>query len=157
MLSNVCIKHEKGLSVSTLDDADFFIHLCAHLHKEATTLPWIEMRRDMTLYKYCDIYMLLSEMTDAQLQYVFTRATELGMEKICAYTILETMGLFDVDNPLSYSISHTVLEEDPAFHLRVVSPKDKKILMYQTADVTERFFMESRVNDLKEGHLHEKA
>lgn len=152
MLSNICIKHTTDLSIPTLDDEDFFIHLCAHLHKEATTLPWIEMRRDMTLYKYCDIYMLLSEMTDSQLQHVFTRAADLGMEKVCAYTILETMGLFDVDNPLSYSISHAVLEEDPGFHLRVVSPKDKKILMYQTADVTERFFMESRVKDLKEEH-----
>lgn len=81
MLSNTCIKNERGLSIPTLDDADFFLHLCAHLYKEATTLPWIEMHRDMTLYKYCDIYMLLCEMTEEQVQQVYTRATELGMEK----------------------------------------------------------------------------
>ena len=28
--------------------------------------------------------------------------------------------------------------------------KDKKVLMYQTADVTERFFMDSRIDDLRE-------
>lgn len=150
MLSNVCIKNEKELSIPTLDDADFFIHLCAHLYKEATTLPWIEMHRDMTLYKYCDIYMLLSVMTDAQLQRIFARATELGMAKVCAYTILETMGLFDIDNSFAYGVSHVALEDDPEFCLKVVSPKDKKVLMYQTADVTERFFMESRAKDLKE-------
>ena len=150
MLSNVCIKNEKELSIPTLDNVDFFIHLCAHLYKEATTLPWIEMHRDMTLYKYCDIYMLLSEMTAAELQRIFARAAELGMEKVCAYTILETMGLFDMDNPFAYGVSHVALENDPNFCLRVISPKDKKVLTYQTADVTERFFIESRANDLKE-------
>lgn len=108
------------------------------------------MHRDMTLYKYCDIYLLLSEMTEAQLQKVFARATELGLEKVCAYAILETMGLFDMNAPLAYGISSTVLDNDPCFLLRVVSPKDKKVLMYQTADITERFFMDSRVDDLRE-------
>ena len=152
MLSNVCTKSENNISIPTLDDADFFIHLCAHLYKEATTLPWIEMHRDMTLYKYCDIYLLLSEMTDKQLQHIFARATELNMEKICAYAILETMELFDIDNSLAYSISHLALKEDPKFRLRVASPKSKKILVYQTADATKRFFMESRANDLKEAN-----
>ena len=157
MLSNVCIKNEKELSIPTLDDADFFIHLCAHLYKEATTLPWIEMRRDMTLYKYCDIYILLSEMTEAQVQRVFARAAELGMKKICAYTVLETMGLFDMNNPFAYEIAQFAIEDEPDFCLKVVSPKDKKMLMYQTNDVTERFFMESRANDLKEVSNDENA
>lgn len=150
MLSNVCIKNEKELSIPTLDDTDFFIHLCAHLYKEATTLPWIEMHRDMTLYKYCDIYMLLSEMTGFQVQRVFARATELGMEKICAYTVLETMGLFDMENTFAYGIAHVALENDPDFCLKIISPKDKKTMMYRTSNVTERFFMESRADDLKE-------
>ena len=95
-------------------------------------------------------------MTDTQLQRIFTRATELGMEKICAYTILETMGLFDMDYSLARDVSHIALDDDPFFCLRVVSPKEKKVLMYQTADVTERFFMESRVSNLKEVNENEK-
>lgn len=150
MLSKICIKNEGGLAIPTLDDRDFFVHLCAHLYKEATTLPWIKMQRDMTLYKYCDIYMLLSEMTDAQLQKVFARATELNMEKVCAYAILETIGLFDMNTSPAYNISQDVLKKDPGFRFKVVSPKDKKTLMYQTTDVTERFFVKSRVDDLKE-------
>ena len=55
------LKSNDLLGKVTLDDAGFFIHLCAHLYKEATTLPWIEMHRDMTLYKYCDIHMMLEE------------------------------------------------------------------------------------------------
>ena len=157
MLSKINIMNEKNLSIPTLDDADFFIHLCTHLYKEATTLPWIEMRRDMTLYKYCDIYMCLSEMNDAQILKIFLRATELNMEKVCAYTILETMELFEINNAFAYKISCTALEDDMDFRLKVVSPKDKKTFIYKTADVTERFFMESRVNDLKEVINDEKS
>lgn len=157
MLSRVILKNEKGISIPTLDDSDFFLHLCAHLYKEATTLPWIEMHRDMTLYKYCDIYMLLSEMTEKQLQHIFTRATELGMEKICAYAILETLELFDMNHSFVYNFSHHTLKEDPDFRLRVTSPKDKKTLVYQTSDATERFFMALRANDLKEVSPYEKT
>ena len=157
MLSNICIKKENGLSIPTLDDANFFIHLCAHLYKEATTLPWIEMHRDMTLYKYCDIYMLLSEMTDKQLQKVFKRAKEMGMDKVCAYAVLETIGFFETGHALAYRLANEALRDDPDFCFRVVSPKDKKTLMYQTSCVIERFFMESRTADLKETVPYEKA
>lgn len=150
MLSSVCVKTERSLSIPTLNDEDFFVHLCAHLYKEATTLPWIEMHRDMTLYKYCDIYMLLSEMSDEQIDRVFLRAKEFCMEKICAYAILETTGLFDMEKSLAYSKSMEAITDEPDFCLKIVSPKDKKALIYQTADVNKRFFMESRVKDLKE-------
>jgi hypothetical protein len=140
-----------------LCDEDFFIHLCAHLYKEATTLPWIEMRRDMTLYKYCDIYMLLSEMPDEKLDRIFERANALGMEKICAYCILETMDLFDMNNKLTYDRAVSALIGDPDFCLKVISPKDKKKLIYKTASATERFFMSSRADDLMEVNANEKA
>lgn len=157
MLSNVCVKNEKEFSVPTLNDADFFLHLCAHLYKEATTLPWIEMHRDMTLYKYCDIYVLLSEMSDEHLLGVFERAKALDMEKICAYTILETMGLFDMENAVAYRKAREALADEPDFCLKVVSPKNKKTFMYRTADINERFFMESRLKDLKEVDSDAKA
>ncbi|MBE6576924.1 MAG: hypothetical protein E7653_02140 [Ruminococcaceae bacterium] len=157
MLSKVCIKAEKDISIPTLCDEDFFIHLCAHLYKEATTLPWIEMRRDMTLYKYCDIYMLLSEMSDEKLDRIFERAYALGMEKICAYCILETMDLFDMNNKLAHDRATSALVGDTDFCLKVISPKDKKNLIYKTASATERFFMSSRADDLKEVNVNEKA
>ncbi|MBO5968528.1 MAG: nucleotidyltransferase family protein [Clostridia bacterium] len=150
MLFRGGIKQEKGLSIPTLDDADFFLHLCSHLYKEATTLPWIKMHRDMTLYKYCDIYMLLSEMSEDDIQRVFCRSREIEMEKICAYAVLETLGLFDIENDFIYQKALTVISEEPNFCLKVVSPKDRKVLCFQTADVSDRFFMENRIDDLKE-------
>ena len=150
ILERVVFEEEQGLHIPTLSEEDFFIHLCAHLHKEATTLPWIEMHRDMTLYKYCDIYMLLSEMTDMDIEKVFVRAKELGMDKVCAYAVSETAGLFDMKNIQSMQILKEVLSEDSGFVLRVIDPKEKRKLIYQTADVTERFFMAERIEDLRE-------
>lgn len=150
MLENFCFKHEKDISIPTLSDSDFFIHLCAHLYKEATTLPWIEMHRDMTLYKYCDIYMLLSEMSDFHIQKIFERAESLGMSNVCAYAVLETIDLFDMPHGLAYQFATDALKSDPEFCLKVVAPKDKKVLIYQTERASDRFFMESRAADLKE-------
>lgn len=150
MLSNFCFKHEKEIYIPTLSGPDFFIHLCAHLYKEATTLPWIEMHRDMTLYKYCDIYMLLSERTDYHIQKIFERARTLDMSKVCAYAILETIDLFDMQNEYAYRCAKDAIADDPDFCRKVVAPKDKKVLIYQTHSASDRFFMESRVADLKE-------
>lgn len=150
LIERVEIKKEKGIGIPTLAPSDFFIHLCAHLYKEATTLPWIEMNRDMTLYKYCDIYLLLSEMSKTDIANVFHRASEIGLDKICAYAVLETSGLFDMNHDFAIQKARDALADNPAFCLKVASPKDKKTLLYQTADVTERFFMEARINNLKE-------
>lgn len=150
ILEKAEVVNENGILLPTLSKDDFFIHLCAHLYKEATTLPWVEMHRDMTLYKYCDIYMLLSEMKDRDIEAVFTRAKELKMEKVCAYTIAEALDLFDIDFGRAKILSESVLEDDKDFILKVVSPRDKKILKYQTVNATKRFFMEDRAADLKE-------
>lgn len=39
----------------TLDVVDFFIHLCVHLYKEASVYQWVEMGKDLSLYKFLDI------------------------------------------------------------------------------------------------------
>ncbi len=139
-----------GLEIPSLSKEDFFLHLCAHLHKEATTLPWIEMHRDMTLYKYCDIYLLLSEMSDEEVKTLFLRAYALGLEKICSYAILETASLFDLDIPTIMELASNALTTDPHFRLRVTDPAGKRTLLYSTADTVERFFLSERILDLTE-------
>ena len=150
ILSRVTIQDIDGLSVPTLEPVDFFIHLCSHLYKEATTLPWVEMNRDMTLYKYCDIYSLLEDMTDEETETVFDRASDLGIEQVCAFAVIQTAALFDVENTLSIFISENILRGNPDFIHTVVSPKDKKILVYKNKSITERFFSNYRKNNLKE-------
>ena len=73
-----------GIDIITLSSEDFFIHLCNHLYKEATTYPWVKMKRDMTLYKYCDIYLLLNKFSEEETQMLVKRIQEMKMEKFVA-------------------------------------------------------------------------
>lgn len=157
MLRNVTIVKENGILIPTLSKEDFFIHLCAHLYKEATTFWWVKMHRDMTLYKYCDIYMLLCELSEAEVEQLFVRAKALGMEKICGYAVMEATGLFGISEGRAVEEARRVLYTDPDFIFRVVSPEDKKLYKYQTENVTERFFMRDRIKDLKEVENSEKT
>lgn len=139
-----------GLKVRTLDYDNFFIHLCGHLYKEATTLPWVEMKRDMTLYKYCDIYMLLLDIDDKGIEKIFGRAKTLGMEKICAFVVEQVAVLFDLDNKYAVSLAKDVLLDTPEFVNTVISPKDNKLFIYIEKDINKRFFSENRTKLLKE-------
>ena len=150
MLDRVIETEVNGISVQTLDSYDFFVHLCSHLYKEATTLPWIEMMRDMTLYKYCDIYMIIDTMSEADMLGMFARAQELGMGKICAFSILQTAELFDLQNQFCVDVAKTILREDPCFIYKVTSPKNKKTFVYRETSALERLFSDNRKGLLKE-------
>lgn len=150
MLEKVSKREIRGAEVMTLDESDFFIHLCTHLYKEATTLPWVEMMRDMTLYKYCDIYLLLDDMSVPQIEKIFERAKTLGMEKECAFAIIQTSKLFDVSNRFAEEMAGCVLMNDPDYIHRVISPKDNKTFIFTEKNIFERFFADSRKELLKE-------
>lgn len=150
MLEKVSKREIRGAEVRTLDESDFFIHLCAHLYKEATTLPWVEMMRDMTLYKYCDIYLLLDDMSVPQIEKIFERAKTLGMEKECAFAIIQTSKLFDVSNRFAEEMAGCILMNDPDYIHRVISPRDNKTFIFTEKNIFERFFADSRKELLKE-------
>ena len=157
MIKSAVVAELEDVKIPTLEKSDFFIHLCAHLYKEATTMPWIRMRRDMTLYKYADIYLLLSEMNAEETIRVFDKASGIGMAEICAYCILETADLFDVNNIKAVITAQYVLANNPDFRLNVISPRDNKIYKYKTKNAAERFFMENRIEDLTEVSENEKT
>lgn len=150
-------KSINGLSIQTLDKIDFFIHLCSHLHKEATTLPWVEMMRDMTLYKYCDIYTLLNDMSDQEMENLWTRAQKIGLQKACAFCILQTNALFDVKKENAIKSAKKTISGDPNFLHRVIDPKSKKSFLYQEKNVFDRFFCDNRKELLKEELENEKT
>jgi hypothetical protein len=149
MLSRACTVRTDGLKIPSLDAPDFIIHLCAHLYKEAAALPWVEMKRDMSLYKYCDIYLLLSKMSDVNIDDVFERAADMGMEKMCAYAILQADAFFPM-NRYAVSIAESILLSEPLFLHTVYSPSDKKTYIYTQTDVFERFFSKDRTKLLRE-------
>ncbi len=158
LLENSKTRKSGEIDIYTLDELDFFLHLCAHLYKEATTLPWIQMKRDMTLYKYADIYLLLSEMDAEAARRLFARALVLGLDKICAYAILETAEIFAISHHAAVALASEILTKDPDFRLTVIAPTEKKQYRYQTKNASERFFLKDRTLDLKEVVTHaEKA
>ena len=150
MLARTSTKIVDGLEVPTLEAGDFFVHLCCHLYKEATTLPWVEMRRDMTLYKYCDIYMLLNDIGKDETDKLFERAKDLGMEKICAFAALQTAALFELENNHAVEVAENLLKFEPEFLHTVVSPQERIQYVFKEKDILERFFNENRIQLLEE-------
>lgn len=150
MINNAVVEELEDLKVRTLRSDDFFVHLCSHLYKEATTLPWVEMMRDMTLYKYCDIYMLLNDADRACTEHLFNRAEEVGMEKICAFAVLQTSELLMFNNFYAIEIATKILGSDNDFLHMIVSPKEKKKFLFTERNILERFFSENRKTLLKE-------
>ena len=150
MLENVTTEKLGDLSVRTLQKDDFFVHLGSHLYKEATTLPWVEMARDMTLYKYADIYLLLHSAQVEDIESIFKRAKELGMEKICAFAVIQTSKLFNNCNEYARNVAESILKDDPLFIHTVVAPKEKKEYVFLEKDIQERFFMNNRKLILEE-------
>lgn len=136
-------------SVRSLAPADFFLHLCAHLHKEASVYPWIEMKRDMTIYKYMDIYKLLSEMSRSDLEKIIATATALNLEKECYYAVFEVKNLFPAVADSAEIILKTFSEYKNCI-TEVIYPERKMQYEYQTSDTKTRFFSENRVELLKE-------
>lgn len=144
MLARTEIKKINGLDVTTLERGDFFVHLCSHLYKEATTMPWVEMMRDMTLYKYCDVYILLNNIGKDETYWLFERAMETRMDKICAFTVIQTEALFDFKNEYAITIANNILKSDLEFVHTVISPKDNKRYIFNEKDISKRFFAENR-------------
>ena len=157
LLSSAIRREIKDSDIMTLDESDFFIHLCAHLYKEATTLPWVEMKRDMTLYKYADIYLLVSEMSDSMIDRIFKRARGLDVDQECAFAILQTAELFDIENDYAIKASEKAIVDDTHIIHRVISPKDNKTFLYTEKNIFERFFADDRKALLKEEKKNEKA
>ena len=150
MLDNAVIKKLHNLQVHTLSSEDFFVHLCCHLYKEATTLPWVEMMRDMTLYKYSDIYMLLNDAAKEQVDLYFARAKEFGMQKICGFAVLQMSELFNFDNKYTTDVAESILSVEPEFIHTVISPKEKKKYVFSEKSILKRFFADNRKKFLQE-------
>lgn len=141
---------ETSLGIMIPNTADFFIHLCCHLYKEASALPWVKMQRDMTLYKYLDIYMLLYDCSDTEIDRIFNRALELGVSPIAACTIKWTCELFNCSFSHALMRAEEVLKEYPDISDTVAAPEEKKIYIYNEKDIRKRFFAPNRYKLLKE-------
>lgn len=113
--------------IHTLDKVDFLLHLCAHLYKEATVMSWVEMGRDISLYKYCDIYLYLSRyMNDKYADDLIRRIKEVGLNKECYYALYYTKELFGISNSSMDKLLKGITPDDLSFMHQVIDPQSRK-------------------------------
>ena len=135
-----------GVNIRTLDKYDFILHLCEHLYKEATTMPWIDMRRDMTFYKYCDIYSILSEFSAQESSALIDRANECGAGRELKYCLYSLMSFY---SNFGTRLKKYVDESEVGLFNYVVSPAEKCEYRYTESSPVRRFFSSNRVKLLE--------
>ena len=145
MLSRTQVTTLDSDRIRILDPLDFILHLCAHLHKEATTAPWIRMKRDMTFYKFADIYGLLSELDKRSFSDLQKRAEDNGMRTELFYCLHCIRSLFRKALPDSIELT----EEERDAMDRAIAPAEKKIYHYTESDISKRFFASDRMKLLE--------
>ncbi len=136
--------------ILTLQPLFFFIHLCCHLYKEMTTLPWIEMKKDMTMYKFLDIAEFLRNIDGGTLFNLCYIAKKLGALNECCCAILWTCSLLRVNSAFAASKATAWLKGNEALLHTVVSPVDNKKYIYSEKRIAERFFLKDRISNLVE-------
>lgn len=115
-------------SISTLNRTDFLMHLCAHLYKEATVMSWVEMGRDVSLYKYCDIYLFIrSFMSEKFAAELIRRISDVGLEKECYYALYNSKELFEIENKNLDRVLDDIQPADISFMTQVLEPQTEKI------------------------------
>lgn len=87
----------EGRKLYTLDRTDFLIHLCTHLYKEASIYQWVEMGRDLSLYKFLDIYVYWKACMDEKFVSLLKERTECyGAQKAVYYALCGTKQFFKI-------------------------------------------------------------
>ncbi len=144
-------------SVHTLTLTDFFLHLCLHLYKEAMTYPWVEMGRDMTLYKFLDISLVAGRLIASDVDRLFRRAEEYGSEREVVYAVLATDALFPMENREIVRRAEELAKEYPDVLRTVTDPANGKCLVYPDDRVKRRFFKGDRAALLRETDVNRNS
>ncbi len=142
------IKLENG-TLPTLSRTDFLIHLCAHLYKEATTWHWVKIQRDLSLYKFDDIYLFLELYLDEQLvDDLVQTILKYELKDESYYTFYYTRELFGLKNPLLDSLIEKIKPENGDVIKQVYDPAENKTYSFDM-DYTDYFFESDRISCLK--------
>ncbi len=118
--------------IHTLKKSYFLMHLCAHLYKEATVISWVNMGRDISLYKYCDIYLFLKEFLNEEfLTDTANDINRLKLNKECYYTLFNTKLLFNIkNNKLLDELLKKIKPENTEFMNCISDPENRKTYTY---------------------------
>ncbi|MCI8388391.1 MAG: nucleotidyltransferase family protein [Clostridiales bacterium] len=137
-------------NVKIFSPIDFLIHLCIHLYKEATIMSWVDMQRDLSLYKFCDIYLLthkwMNEAFAAQLE---QRVKRYGLEKECCYALHYTKLLFDIQDEALDKLLANIKPNNVSFLKEVFDPQSGKLYKHKKS-LLDWFFSSDRKRHLYE-------
>lgn len=134
----------------TLDNPDFLIHLCCHLYKEASIYAYLVLGRDLSLYKFADIYLLLYQWSNTE---VFTVLSErihaYGLQRECYYAFLRTKELFGIESKGLNALISAIKPQNVEYLKEIFRPEQNKVFQYDEP-FAEWLFVSS-----KEERLHE--
>ena len=119
--------------IRTLSEDDFLIHLCCHLYKEATTVDWLLHRRDLMLYKFSDINVVLHNFANYNfITKLIKKIKKYNTEQACYYVFKNSSIIYpDLLNLPGYTELLDKIEPNSKTYLKqIVFPKEKKILSY---------------------------
>lgn len=145
--------------IRTLNEVDFIIHLCCHLYKEATTFNWVETKRDLLLYKFCDINLWLHQYgNNGYFADLATRIKYFDVEKECYYTFENASVIYPCLKEIEGfgRLMEGISPDNLDFMKRIVFPMEKKLYTYNMS-FEEWFLCEDRVSSLKEIPYEEGA
>lgn len=147
MLSRTRLVPVETAKIRTLDKNDFILHLCAHLYKEAATVPWIGMKRDMTFYKYADLYLMLGALDEGDSKKLISVADHMNLQKEFAYCLTSLDFFFGIENKVLINYLNTIDKTE----LNIVfAPSEKKEYCYIEQNPKKRFFSKDRMILLRE-------
>ena len=133
----------------TLADTDFLLHLCTHLFKEATVYDWVRMGRDLSLYKFCDIYLYLRELSQETAVTLGQAAADCGLQKECYYSFSYTRELFGIRSGVVDKLLDDLRPEELSFMREIEYPSQRRRFSYNM-DPVEWLFCSDRMNRLRE-------
>ena len=85
MLQAVIVEQDK---IPTMKGKDYLIHLLIHNYREASNASWIELSKDITLRKFCDIREFIREiLTDNELKMVVSEMLEINQKAALIFNI----------------------------------------------------------------------
>ena len=90
-------------------------------------MSWVEMGRDISLYKYCDIYLYLKRyMNTAYMEKLIQRIDEVDLRKECYYALYYTKELFDIRDDSMDQMLKKIRPTELSFMQQVIDPQNKK-------------------------------
>ena len=152
MLENTREISWRNSIIKTLNMADFVIHLCMHLYKEATTMDWVIRRKDLNLYKFNDLNIIFHEcVSDEMYEQITELITNYGVQKECYYALFYAAKIYKslMKQEKYVDLLCEIKPEDTGYLCQVVDPENKKVYMHRMS-FEEWFACEERVKYLYE-------